>query len=493
MANENQEQLSPAAEASKLGEEVGVIMLSPKPNLVRLNELIKRLKELGDQQRKTALEAIRKKAKDNPKHPLATQLDGPPSRKYLPNIAALRSAEVNLKGIHLNNLKNTEKNLTKALGIASARYRLTAHMMPVGLPLKNPEVIGQYIEQFASTTHDANASLFADWLGADLTGKNLNGAQLSGAFLDGAKLVGASLVGANLENATLVGADLTDADLSQANLKGANLGCAILKNTKLSKANLQGVIFDKAIMDGLDCQDTNMFKSSFLGIKCLSANFTNANLTQSKWMEMNFDVELEKLNPSIDSLDKMLLPLDIGGIDFTGANLSFALMLGCVAKNGIKMTKVNLAKASLQRCEFNKADFSGAQFASTNVVLGSTMTKTNFVGASITASFFREANLSESNFHLARLDKTNFSLANMTNCSLIQTSGSGTHFERANLTNATFLSSALVGGVFRNANISGTCFDDCDLTHADFSRAKTTESTTFINADLSRALLPQSR
>ena len=50
----------------------------------------------------------------------------------------------------------------------------------------------------------------------------------------------------------------------------------------------------------------------------------------------------------------------------------------------------------------------------------------------------------------------------------------------------------MIGAAFRNSNLTGTCFDDCDLTHADFSRAKTTESTTFINANLSRALLPQS-
>ena len=80
----------------------------------------------------------------------------------------------------------------------------------------------------------------------------------------------------------------------------------------------------------------------------------------------------------------------------------------------------------------------------------------------------------------------------MTNSSAIQISAAGCHFERANLTNVTFLSSKMIGAAFRNSNLTGTCFDDCDLTHADFSRAKTTESTTFINANLSRALLPQS-
>jgi uncharacterized protein YjbI with pentapeptide repeats len=81
----------------------------------------------------------------------------------------------------------------------------------------------------------------------------------------------------------------------------------------------------------------------------------------------------------------------------------------------------------------------------------------------------------------------------MTNCSVIQVSGSGTRFDRANLTNATFLSSKLIGGVFRNANISGTCFDDSNLTHADFSKSTATKATTFINANLSRALFTKSK
>ena len=111
----------------------------------------------------------------------------------------------------------------------------------------------------------------------------------------------------------------------------------------------------------------------------------------------------------------------------------------------------------------------------------------------MTASFFRETNFSQGNFHQACLDKSHFGLANMTNCSLIKVLASGTNFERANLTNATFLASQLVGGVFRHATLTGTCFDDSDLTHADFSQAKSSgASPTFVNANLSRALLPAS-
>ena len=485
--------LTPADESSKLGEELGAILVSPKPDVIRLNHLMQQLKELGDQQRKSALAEVRKKAKENPKHPLATQLDGPPSRKYLPSIKSIQEVAEHTHGKEKTTYQMSEKNLRKALAVASSRQRLIAHMLPVGLPLADPQLLGKKVEGFAHSQHAPNASLYADWLGANLSGKNLDGANLQGAFLDGANLQDASLIGANLENTTFVGANLSNTDLTKANLKGANLGGARLHNTKLHGANLEQVIFDKAYLDGVDCQDANMTKTSFLSIQCFGViNFTNANLSYSKWTGIDMEADLEKISAKSPSINDVILPMDIGAINFTGANLSFAIMLGCTAKKGISMAKVNFSKASLQRCCFIEGDFSGAEFISTNVVLGSTMEKSNFVGAKINASFFHGANLSQSNFHLASLDKTNFSLANMQNCSLIQVSAAGSHFERASLFNATFLSSKMVGAIFRNANLTGACFDDCDLTHADFSKATSAKSPTFINANLSRALLPSS-
>ena len=481
-----------ADEAAKLGEELGAILVSDKPNVVRLNQLMQRLKELGNQQRKKAFEEIRNKAKSNPKHPLATQLDGPPSRKYLPNIQSLKEVAASTVGADKVQYQKTEKALITALAIASSRHRLLAHMMPIGLPIQNPQLLGDQIESLAKTKHAPNAFIYADWLGADLSGKNLDGANLQGAFFDGANFQGASLVGANLENASLAGANLSHTNLTGANLKGVNLGGTHLLGTNLRDANLEEAIFDKATLEGLDCQGANMSKTSFLSIKVVSANFRDANLTHSKWTGIDMDADLEKISTKTPVIDDVILPMDIGGIDFSGADLSFAILLGCVAKNGIKFAKANFSKASLQRCNFKGADFSGAQFASTNVVLGSTMSKSNFSGAKIMASFFHGANLSQSNFHLARLDKSNFSLANMMNCSAIQVSAAGSHFERANLTNTTFLSSKMVGAIFRNANVSGACFDDCDLTHADFSKATAERRPTYIGANLSRVLLPPS-
>ena len=483
---------SPSSEAASLGQEMGKIILSPKPNTARLHQAMERLQQLGHEHRMTALAEIRKKAKENPNHPLASQLDGPPSRKYLANIKMLKEAAAHS---HVDNnveIQKAEKKLLEIMALASDRQRLIAHMLPVGAPLIDPQLLGQEIEKFAHTKHEPLASRYADWLGADLSGKNLDGANLQGAFLDGANLEGTSLVGANLENVSLVGANLSNAVLTGANLKGANLGGAYLTNTKLDKANLNEVIFDRAILDGTDCQGATMTETSFLGVQAISANFTDTDLSKSKWLGINKDADLEAIAKNLD-FEKAISPLHIGGINFNGANLSFAILLGCVANDGIKMSKANLTKASFQLCSFNKADFSYAQFSNTSVVFGTSMTKSNFYNASIAASFFRGADLSQSNFHLARLDKSNFSLSNMTNCSVIQVSGSGTRFDRANLTNATFLSSKLIGGVFRNANISGTCFDDSNLTHADFSKSTATKATTFINANLSRALFTKSK
>lgn len=492
MPNSSSPHLTPGEEASQLGEELGSILVSEKPDVARLNALMQRLMELGNIQRKKAFEEIRKKAKSNPNHPLSTQLDGPPSRKYLPNIRSIREVASHTVGANKEQYLKTEKNLLNALAVASSRYRLMAHMMPIGLPLQSPQLLGDQIESFVKSKQASKSPIYADWLGADLSSRELDGANLQGAFFDGANFQGVSLVGANLENVSLAGANLSHANLTGANLKGANLGCANLFGTNLRDANLEGAIFDKATFEGLDCQGANMNKASFLSIHAISANFSNANLTHSKWTGINLDADMENMGAKAPSIDDVILPMDIGGIDFSGADLSFATLLGCVAKDGIQFTAANLSKASLQRCHFKKADFSKATFSSSSVVLGSTISESDFSSASITASFFHGANLSHSNFHLARLDKSNFSLTNMRGCSAIQVSASGSHFERANLTNVTFLSSKMVGAIFRNANVSGTCFDDCELTHADFSRASAASLPTFINANLSRVLFPSS-
>ena len=485
--------LENSAEAKALGKEMGEILLSANPNLARLSEIMKRLKEIGDEHRKDVFASIKKKAQEKSPSPKISMLQGPPSRRFAETLKILRNAEHGVTGERLAKLQQSQKDLLAVLVASSERYRSTVHMSQIGMPLKDPKMIGDQVERYINSTHTANSAKFIDWLGADLSNRNLDGANLAGAFLDGAKLINTSLKGANLHNATLASADLSGADLTDADLRGVNFGEATFINTKVLKANLEGAIFDKAVLDGVDFEGSNMKNTSFIASQCLEGNFSQVDLTGSKWLGIDLNADLEKFSGKIPTnIDDAIKPIDIGGLNFTGADLSFAMLLGCTAKNGIQMSHVNFSKASLQRCIFNGADFTKAKFASTNVILGSVMKKSNFEDAIISASFFRAVNLTQSNFHMARLDKTNFSLANMTNCSAIQVSAAGCRFERANLTNATFLSSKMVGAAFRNSNLTGTCFDDCDLTHADFTKAKTTQSTTFINANLSRALLPQS-
>ena len=163
---------SPSSEAASLGQEMGKIILSPKPNTARLHQAMERLQQLGHEHRMTALAEIRKKAKENPNHPLASQLDGPPSRKYLANIKMLKEAAAHS---HVDNnveIQKAEKKLLEIMALASDRQRLIAHMLPVGAPLIDPQLLGQEIEKFAHTKHEPLASRYADWLGADLSGKN---------------------------------------------------------------------------------------------------------------------------------------------------------------------------------------------------------------------------------------------------------------------------------------------------------------------------------
>jgi uncharacterized protein YjbI with pentapeptide repeats len=168
-----------------------------------------------------------------------------------------------------------------------------------------------------------------------------------------------------------------------------------------------------------------------------------------------------------------------------------ATLLGCEVQRGGQFKGANFSKSTLIKCKFNYSEFSAANFEGTKVALGAQMLRCNFEGASFKGAYFRGVNLNHSNFNFANLNSGHFSLANMAGISAVKISAVNARFERTKLVQSSFIDSNLIGANFKNSDLIGAKFDDSKMTHCDLSIIITDNKTSFINADLSRALLPK--
>jgi uncharacterized protein YjbI with pentapeptide repeats len=473
-----------------LSKELGEIAVSSKPNVARFYEITKQLQAFGHADRKAQLQKIQQQSEaptvQTPK-PLNA---GPPTRQNSALLAELKKAKVSKAAGTSISSENVDQSLQKILPIAVDSYRKSAHLQTLAAPLLAPEALATAIDDHLQLKDQKAQN--RDWLGAILDEKKLDGCDFAGAFLDGASFKGCSLVGANFEGATLSSADFTGANLTSANLKGANLGKAIFTETDLTGATLDGAIMDMTTFVNTKLIGASLKKTSFLRSSLISADFTGANLTSAKFLGIKVGMDAVALlqKPQINPKD-FIDPIAFDGLNFTGANLTMATLLGCEVKRGGQFKGANLSKSTLIKCKFNYSEFSAANFEGTKVALGAQLLRCNFEGANFKGAFFRGVNLSHSNFNFSNLNSGHFSLANMMGISAAKISAINARFERTKLVQATFIASNLIGASFRNSDLIGANFDDSKMTHCDLSTIITDNKTSFINADLSRALLPK--
>lgn len=473
-----------------LSKELGEIAVSSKPNVPRFYEITKQLQAFGHADRKVQLQKIQAQSQV-PVAPTPKPLNlGPPTRQNAALLAQLSKAKV-INGVGASPAsENLDQSLKKMLHAAVDSYRKSAHLQSLAAPLLAPEALAAAIDQHLQLKDQKAQN--RDWLGAILDEKKLDGCHFAGAFLDGASFKGCSLIGANFEGATLSSADFTGANLTSANLKGANLGKAIFTEADLSGATLDGAILDMTIFVNTKLIGASLKKTSFLRSTLTSADFTGANLTSAKFLGIKVGMDALALlqKPQINPKD-FIDPIAFDGLNFTGANLTMATLLGCEVKRGGQFKGANFSKSTLIKCKFNYSEFSAANFEGTKVTLGAQLFRCNFEGANFKGAYFRGVNLNHSNFNFANLNSGHFSLANMTGVSAAKISAVNARFERTKLVQTSFIASNLIGASFRNSDLIGANFDDSKMTHCDLSTIITDNKTSFINADLSRALLPK--
>jgi len=475
---------------AKLSRELGEIAVSANPNVARFYEITKMLQAFGHADRHAQLKKVQEQSKA-PKSAKPKPLNaGPPTRQSAALLAQIKATQ----DLHVPTdgkaSEEDQKGLQRVLNASIAGYRQSAHLQPLGVPLLEPDALLKAVEEGANSK--GTQSEHHDWLGAKLDGKALDGANFAGAFLDGSSFKGASLVGANFSGATLSRADFTGANLKGANFSYANLGRAILKEVNLEGAKLDKAILDMAIFADAKLTGASLKKTSFIRTSVINTDFSGANLSGSKFMGIKLGMDAVALlqKPQINPND-FIDPIDFSGLDFTGANLSAATLLGCEVKGSGKFANANLSKATLIKCKFNNSNFSKSNFSGAKVALGAQFIRCNFEGANFEGAYFRGVNLNRSNFNFANLNSGHFSLANMSSISATKISAVNGRFERTKLVQACLIASNLIGASFRNSDLIGANFDDSKMTHCDLSTIITDNKTSFIHADLSRALLPK--
>ncbi len=125
----------------------------------------------------------------------------------------------------------------------------------------------------------------ADLSGGDLTNCGLvdvtfRDANLRLANLTAAKLSGANFVRANLDNANLFLAELNQASLEGARMSYANLRGAKLEQANLSKAVLRHSDFTPPGGEGINCENgASLVEANLSWCDCSDVDFTGANLT----------------------------------------------------------------------------------------------------------------------------------------------------------------------------------------------------------------------
>lgn len=175
----------------------------------------------------------------------------------------------------------------------------------------------------------------------------------------------------------------------------------------------------------------------------------------------------------------------IAGVDFTGANLTNAVIASLPNRDvtGTNFTNCTLSGANMgDVLNLNKATWTSATLINTNlsaVDTGGTQ-GVNFTGATLNgatlsngqpiASNYNYSGANFTNAHLngATLNNVSFAGANFTNATLTGANLTGADLTGAILTGADFTGATLAGTNLTGASLGGAIFNSCDLSSTNF-------------------------
>lgn len=176
---------------------------------------------------------------------------------------------------------------------------------------------------------------------------NFENAYMQRARLNNSYLENSSFVDANLEEASFMKADLRGSNFSQTNLTGTSFADSNLQNAIFMPASCKGTVFAGADLSGagliLLCDHLNFRKAnlrkvkfSVFGSRMRGADFTEADLTETEFIRIDFsnaNFKDAKLQGATFALT------NFSNANFEGADLQEAKFFDCV------LTAQQLSKA----------------------------------------------------------------------------------------------------------------------------------------------------
>ncbi|WP_017316906.1 pentapeptide repeat-containing protein [Mastigocladopsis repens] len=250
--------------------------------------------------------------------------------------------------------------------------------------------------------------------------------------------------------------------------------------------------------------------------KQLQANQRTINKILAVYNGQSNDLDLTNVHlgqngSEPNSFNLVLNKIDLGGIKFKSANLSFGSFKGSrfrgAGEDGrwdtyddriadlsqARMTQANLAEANLSRVLMSRTDLSRATLYKANLsnarLTGANLSSAQLEGAdlqgvvlenaSLTGADLSNAHLKDADLYAARLGRviavgTQLSFANLIKTDWQGADLTGAYLDHANLSNANLSATRLANAILRSANMENTNLRNADLSLADLRGANLT-------------------
>ncbi|WP_437293589.1 DUF2169 family type VI secretion system accessory protein [Sorangium sp. So ce426] len=280
----------------------------------------------------------------------------------------------------------------------------------------------------------------ADLRGCALAGADLSGAVLVRACLEGARLEGVRLEGANLGEVAARGADFGGARLAKAILQrgelegarfaGADLRGADLFEARLARGELEGALADEVLfyecdLEGARLDRANLRKATFFRCRMAGASLAEAVIEGAALVETGAEGACFRAARANNL--RLVLACQLGGADFSGAELALATMRGASLKGA------GLARVRADGCDLSESDLQGARLA------GASLQGARLMRADLGDAELSDANLMEAMLQGAKVHGASFSRANLFRANLMGTEGdTRTSFKDAHVVQTLF-------------------------------------------------------
>ena len=239
----------------------------------------------------------------------------------------------------------------------------------------------------------------------------------------GAGLTREAVIAGHAQGKSFAGADLTGLDLSGCDLAGIDLKGATLEGVDLSRSNLEAAGLRQAVLTGAKLIGAKLIRADLAGAAAPESQLNGADMTEANLSEA-----------------------DLTEADLTGANLEQADLTRGLFSRAV-MSGVKGGKAIAVEADFEDADFKGADFGAAD------LTRANLSGVRADNARFAQAKAREARFYGAKGEKADFEGADLSRSRV----GSQASF---------------TGCGFARTDLSHACWEDADLSAADFSETK---------------------